>query len=120
MNVVCVGVNPIFDAPADLNIGVFYVAAISSLSVVGVIMAGWASNNKYALLGGLRSSAQMFSYELSLGLSWVGVVMFASSFKVPEIVASQGAGFWNWYAVLQFPAFLVYLISATAEPEDAL
>jgi NADH-quinone oxidoreductase subunit H len=100
---------------ADLDIGILFLFAVSSLGVYGIVLAGWASNNKYALLGGLRSSAQMFSYELALGLSWVGVVMFARSFKVPEIVASQGAGFWNWYVVLQFPAFVVYLISATAE-----
>jgi NADH-quinone oxidoreductase subunit H len=102
---------------ADLDVGVLYIFAITSLGVYGVVMAGWASNNKYTLLGGLRSSAQMFSYELSLGLSWVTVIMLAGSFKIADVVASQerhlGVLGWNW--VVQFPAFVVYIIAATAE-----
>jgi NADH-quinone oxidoreductase subunit H len=102
---------------ADLDVGVLYIFALSSLAVYGVVMAGWAANNKYALLGGLRSSAQMFSYELALGLSWVGVIMLAGSFRLPDIVAAQkGAyGLLNWNCFQQFVAFLVYVVAATAE-----
>ncbi len=76
----------------DLDVGVLYIFAVASLGVYGIVMAGWASNNKYALLGGLRSSAQMFSYELSLGLSWVGVIMLAGSFRLSDIVDAQAGG----------------------------
>jgi NADH-quinone oxidoreductase subunit H len=100
---------------ADLDVGVLFLFAISSLSVYGIVMAGWAANNKYTLLGGLRSSAQMFSYELALGLSWVGVIMSAQSFRVTDIVESQAGGFWHWNSFRQVPAFLIYMIAATAE-----
>ncbi len=100
---------------ADLGVGVLYIFAITALGVYGVVMAGWSANNKYTLLGGLRSSAQMFSYELSLGLSWVGIIMLAGSFKIGDIVKSQAGWFWNWNAVVQLPAFLVYFVAATAE-----
>jgi NADH-quinone oxidoreductase subunit H len=100
---------------ADLDVGVLYIFALSSLAVYGVVMAGWAANNKYTLLGGLRSSAQMFSYELALGLSWVGVIMLAGSFRLPDIVAAQAGGFWRWNCVQQVVAFLVYVVAATAE-----
>ena len=99
----------------DLDVGVLYIFAIAALGVYGIVMAGWASNNKFALLGGLRSSAQMFSYELSLGLSWVGVIMLAGSFRLSDIVAAQAGGFWHWNMVLQLPAFIIYAIAATAE-----
>jgi NADH-quinone oxidoreductase subunit H len=102
---------------AELDVGVLYIFAITSLGVYGIVMAGWASNNKYTLIGGLRSSAQMFSYELSLGLSWVGVILLAGSFRIADIVESQDRGYgllgWNW--LVQFPAFIVYVIAATAE-----
>ena len=102
---------------ADLNVGLLFIFAITALGVYGIVMAGWAANNKYSLLGGLRSSAQMFSYELSLGLSWVGIIMLAGSFKVADIVNHQAGGFWHWNAspLRQFPAFIVYLIAGTAE-----
>ena len=99
----------------DLDVGVLYIFAIAALGVYGIVMAGWASNNKFALLGGLRSSAQMFSYELSLGLSWVGVIMLAGSFRLSDIVAAQAGGFWHWNMVYQLPAFIIYAIAATAE-----
>jgi NADH-quinone oxidoreductase subunit H len=87
--------------------------------VYGVVLAGWAANNKYSLLGGLRSSAQMFSYELALGLSWVGVIMLAGSFQIADIVNDQGRrlGGWllGWNAFVQLPAFVVYFCAATAE-----
>lgn len=100
---------------ADLEVGILYLFALSSLGVYGIVMAGWASNNKYALIGGLRSSAQMFSYELALGLSWVPVILVTSSFRLPEIVAGQAGWFWNWNCFVVFPAFLVYLVAGTAE-----
>jgi NADH-quinone oxidoreductase subunit H len=100
---------------ADLDVGLLYIFAITSLGVYGIVLAGWAANNKYSLLGGLRSSAQMFSYELALGLSWVGLIMLAGSFKIADIVAHQAGGFWNWNAFVQFPAFVVYFTAATAE-----
>jgi NADH-quinone oxidoreductase subunit H len=100
---------------ADLDVGVLFLFAISSLGVYGIVMAGWAANNKYTLLGGLRSSAQMFSYELSLGMSWVGVIMLAGSFRVSDIVASQAGWFVHWNLFRQGLGFLVYLVAATAE-----
>jgi NADH-quinone oxidoreductase subunit H len=100
---------------ADLGVGVLYIFAVTSLGVYGLVIAGWSANNKYTLLGGLRSSAQMFSYELALGLSWVGVIMLAGSFRITDIVEGQAAGFWSWNAVVQLPAFLVYFVAATAE-----
>ena len=96
-----------------------FIFAITALGVYGVVLAGWAANSKYSLLGGLRSSAQMFSYELALGLSWVGIIMLAGSFQIADIVNDQGARFGGWFlgwnAFVQFPAFLVYFIAATAE-----
>ncbi len=100
---------------ADLDVGILYIFAISSLGVYAIVLAGWSANNKYALMGGLRSSAQMFSYELALGLSWVGVIMLASSFRIGDIVAAQAGGFWRWNFVTQFVGFLVYVVAATAE-----
>jgi len=100
---------------ADLNVGILYIFAITSLGVYGLVLAGWSANNKYAMLGGLRSSAQMFSYELSLGLSWVGLIMAAGSFRINDIVDYQQGWFYRWN-VFQHPvAFLVYFVAATAE-----
>jgi NADH-quinone oxidoreductase subunit H len=102
---------------ADLDVGVLYIFAITALGVYGIVMAGWSANNKYTLLGGLRSSAQLFSYELALGLSWVTLIMVAGSFRIQDIVRSQDGplGLLHWNAVVQLPAFVVYLIAATAE-----
>jgi NADH-quinone oxidoreductase subunit H len=100
---------------ANLDVGVLYIFAVTALGVYGIVLSGWASNNKYALLGGLRSSAQMFSYELALGLSWVPVILLAGSFRLPDIVAAQAGGVLHWNLVAQFPAFLIYVIAATAE-----
>ena len=100
---------------ANLDVGVLYIFAITSLGVYGVVLAGWSANSKYPLLGGLRSSAQMFSYELSLGMSWVGVIMLAGSFRMNDIVEQQAGFFWHWNLVPQFVAFLVYFVAATAE-----
>ena len=73
----------------DLNVGVLYILAVASISVYGIVLAGWSSNNKYAMLGGLRSSAQMISYELALGLSFVGPIMLAGSMSMGDIVEAQ-------------------------------
>jgi NADH-quinone oxidoreductase subunit H len=100
---------------ATIDVGLLFIFAITALGVYGIVLAGWSANNKYALLGGLRSSAQMFSYELALGLSWVGVIMLAGSFQISDIVNAQAGGFWRWNAFLQLPAFLVYFVAATAE-----
>ena len=97
---------------ADVNVGLLYLFAISSLGVYGVVMGGWASNNKYSLLGSIRSSAQMISYELSLGLSIVGVMMIAGTLSLNKIVAAQSP---VWFIVYQPLGFLLYIISAAAE-----
>lgn len=104
---------------ADLNIGLLYVLAMSSLSVYGVMLAGWSSNNKYALLGGVRSSAQMISYELSMGLSLMSVIMFSGSFGLNDIVMGQGHKVYTWNFLLQPVACLIFIISAFAETNRA-
>ncbi len=96
----------------DVNIGILYILAITSVGVYGVLIAGWSSNNKYSLLGGLRSSAQMISYELSLGLSLIGVLMFTQSLSLVDIVNAQSK---YWFVFLQPVGFIVYAISAIAE-----
>jgi len=96
----------------DLNFGVIYLFAISSLSVFGIIMAGWSSNNKYSFLGALRSSAQIISYEVSIGFVIVNVILCAGTFNLSEIVISQTK---IWYFVPLFPMFVVFLISMLAE-----
>jgi NADH-quinone oxidoreductase subunit H len=107
--------RPILLQISDLEVGVLYLFAISSLGVYGIVMAGWAANNKYTLIGGLRSSAQMFSYELALGLSFVTLIMVAGSFRIRDIVDSQAGWIWHWNALRQLPAFAVFLVAATAE-----
>ncbi len=97
---------------ADLNIGLLYVLALASISVYGVALGGWASNSKYALLGGIRGAAQMISYELALGLSLVPVVMLAGSFSLVDIVNAQAR---YPFILVQPVAFVIYLISAMAE-----
>jgi NADH-quinone oxidoreductase subunit H len=104
----------------DLNIGLLVVLGITSMGVYGVALAGWSSNNKYSLLGGLRASAQMISYEVSLGLSLVGVVIMAGSLSLREIVDAQGGVFWGFIPRWnifhgQTLAFFIYMISAYAE-----
>ena len=96
---------------ADLNIGILYVVAISSVTVVGVFMAGWASNNKYSLLGAMRDVAQVVSYEIPLGLSIIGVVLITGSLSMSEIVEAQGIPF----ILLQPLGFLIYFLAACAE-----
>ena len=97
---------------ADVNVGLLYLLAISSLGVYGVVMGVWASNNKYSLLGAIRSSAQMISFELSLGLSIVGVLIITGSLSLMKIVEAQSP---VWFIVYQPLGFIIYLISAVAE-----
>jgi NADH-quinone oxidoreductase subunit H len=100
----------------DLNIGLLVVLGITSMGVYGVALAGWSSNSKYSLLGGLRASAQMISYEVSLGLSLIPVLIKSGSFSLRTIVESQQHGHWNfWYFPFGTLAFFTYLISAFAE-----
>ncbi|GJE38176.1 NADH-quinone oxidoreductase subunit NuoH [Methylobacterium persicinum] len=112
-------VMPIADgwAIADINVGVTYIFAISSLGVYGVIMGGWASNSKYAFLGALRSAAQMISYEVSLGFVIICVLMCAGSLNLTRIVTAQDTslGLFGWYWLWLFPMFVVFFISALAE-----
>ncbi len=96
----------------DVNIGFLYIFGVSSLGIYGIVMAGWASNNKYSLLGGIRSSAQMISYELTLGLSLIGVVMMTESLSLVDVVNAQ-AKLWN--IILQPIGFFIYFTSAIAE-----
>lgn len=100
---------------SDLNVGILYLFALSSLSVYGIVLAGWSSNSKYSLLGGLRSSAQMISYEIGLGLSLVGVLMLSGTFSIAEIVKQQDGSIFNWYFFKQPVAFFLFFVSALAE-----
>lgn len=102
----------------DLNVGILYIVAITSVGILGVFMAGWGSNNKYSLLGGMRSAAQIISYEIPLILSIITVVMFAGSLSMEKIVEAQ-AGNWFILRPTLAVAFLIYLISATAEVNRA-
>ncbi len=102
-------------AVADINVGILYVLAISSLGVYGVIMGGWASNSKYPFLGGLRSAAQMVSYEVSIGFVIITVVLMVGSLNLTEIVRAQDGGIFNWHLLPLFPMFVVFFVSALAE-----
>jgi NADH-quinone oxidoreductase subunit H len=102
----------------DLNIGLLFVLAVSSVGVLALILAGWSSNSKYSLLGGLRSSAQMVSYEVSMGLAIIGALMFARTLSLSGIVAAQGSGA-IWYIVYQPVGFIIFLISGIAENNRA-
>lgn len=101
---------------SDLNVGVLYILAISSLGVYGIIMAGWSSNSKYAFLGALRSAAQMVSYEVSLGLILINVLICAGSLNFSEIVLAQQK---SWYLLPLFPVFIMFYISILAETNRA-
>ena len=100
----------------DVDIGVFYITAISSIGVVGVLLAGWASNNKYSLIGAMRSGAQIISYELSVGLSLLTIIVLTGSLQFSEIIESQRAGWWLFRGhIPAFIAFIIFLIASTAE-----
>tara|TARA_B100001057_G_scaffold81281_2_gene76655 strand:- start:12104 stop:13123 length:1020 start_codon:yes stop_codon:yes gene_type:complete len=104
---------------ADINAGLLFILALTSLSVYGVILAGWASNSKYAFLGSMRSAAQIIAYEIAMGFALVGVLMVAGSLNLQEIIISQRGGLFNWFWLPLFPLFMVYLISGIAETNRA-
>ncbi|WP_196139479.1 NADH-quinone oxidoreductase subunit NuoH [Aliikangiella sp. G2MR2-5] len=104
---------------ADVNAGLLYVLAMTSIGVYGVIIAGWASNSKYAFLGAMRSAAQIVSYELAMGFALVGVLMCAQSMNLGEIVEAQSGGVLNWFFIPLFPLLIVYWISGVAETNRA-
>jgi len=102
-------------AISNLNVGLLYMMAISSLSVYGFLMAGWASNSKYPIMGSIRSTCQMISYEVSMGFGLVTVMMLSGSLNLADIVHAQAGGLLHWYMVPLFPMLLVYFISGCAE-----
>ena len=97
----------------DLNVGILYLTAVTSITVYGMVLAGWSSNNKYAMMGGIRSSAQVISYELALGLAFIGPILLASSMSVNEIVNAQGR--MGWFFIYQPIGFIIFLIASLAE-----
>ncbi len=103
---------------ADFDLGLFYIFAVSSLVILGLLMSGWASNNKWALYGAARGAAQMISYEIPLALACIPVVMYAGSLNTQDIVIAQQGGFWNWFLFRNpflFVAFIMYFIASIAE-----
>lgn len=104
---------------ANVDAGLLYIMAITSMGVYGVIIAGWAANSKYSFLGCLRSAAQIVSYEIAMGFALVGVLMCANSLNLVDIVNGQKGSFWNWYFIPLFPMFVVYIISGVAETNRA-
>ncbi|MHB1175186.1 MAG: NADH-quinone oxidoreductase subunit NuoH [Sulfuriferula sp.] len=104
---------------ANVDAGLLYIMAITSMGVYGVIIAGWASNSKYAFLGSLRSAAQIVSYEIAMGFALVGVLMASQSLNLIDIVKGQAGGVFSWYWLPLFPMFIVYLIAGVAETNRA-
>jgi NADH-quinone oxidoreductase subunit H len=104
---------------ANIDAGLLYILAMSSLGVYGMIIAGWASNSKYAFLGALRSTAQMVSYEISMGFALIGVLILAGSLNLSEIVLAQQGGVLDWFWLPLLPLFIVYIISGLAETNRA-
>ncbi len=101
---------------ADINVGVLYIMSVASIAVYGIVLAGWSSNNKYAMLGGLRSTAQMLSYELALGLSFISVIVLANSTRMIDIVEAQRS---MWFTILQPVGMVIFLIATLAEVNRA-
>lgn len=104
---------------ANLDVGLLFLLAMTSLSVYGIIIAGWSTNSKYALISALRSAAQTISYEIAMGFCFVGVLMLSKSMNLKDIVLSQSGGIFNWYWLPLFPLFIIYWISAVAETNRA-
>jgi len=114
-------VIPFFEGTqlANLNAGLLYILALTSMGVYGIIIAGWASNSKYAIMGGLRSAAQVVAYEIAMGFALVGVLMAAGSLNLGEIIARQSGGFFSWFWLPLLPLLAVYFISGVAETNRA-
>ncbi|WP_353570590.1 NADH-quinone oxidoreductase subunit NuoH [Candidatus Albibeggiatoa sp. nov. BB20] len=104
---------------SDINAGLLYVLAMTSVGVYGVIIAGWASNSKYAFLGAMRSAAQIIAYEIAMGFTLVGVLMMSNSLNLSDIVNGQSGGILHWYFLPLFPLFVIYFISGVAETNRA-
>jgi NADH-quinone oxidoreductase subunit H len=104
---------------SDIDAGLLYVLALTSMGVYGVILAGWATNSKYALLGAMRSAAQIVAYEIAMGFALVGVLMAGGSLNLGEITRAQSGGFSNWFLLWLFPLFVVYFVSGVAETNRA-
>ena len=104
---------------ANVNAGVLYLFAMTSLGVYGIIIAGWSTNSRYAMLGALRAAAQVISYELAMGFALIGVLIAAHSLNLKTIVLAQQGGFWHWYWLPLFPLFIVYWVSGVAETNRA-
>ena len=104
---------------SDINAGLLFILALTSLSVYGVILAGWASNSKYAFLGSMRSAAQIIAYEIAMGFALVGVLMLSGSLNLQIIIQEQSGSFLNWFWLPLFPLFLIYFISGVAETNRA-
>lgn len=100
---------------ADLNVGLLYYAALSSISTIGIVIGGWASNNKYSLLGGMRSAAQMVSYEIPLVISVIGVILMTGSLNLRKIVEGQEGWFWDWNFIPQILGLVVFVVAAVSE-----
>ncbi|MFC5451428.1 NADH-quinone oxidoreductase subunit NuoH [Paenibacillus aestuarii] len=100
---------------ANLNVGLLFYVALTGISTIGIILGGWASNNKYALLGGMRSAAQMISYEVPLVISVIGVIMMTGSLNLHAIVDHQAGGFWHWNFIPQILGFIIFVIAGVSE-----
>ncbi|MCN4143964.1 MAG: NADH-quinone oxidoreductase subunit NuoH [Thiohalomonas sp.] len=104
---------------ADLNVALLYILAMTSIGVYGVILAGWSSNSKYAIMSTLRTAAQVVSYEIAMGFALVGIVMAARSLNIGDIVAGQSGSIWDWYMWPLLPLFVIYFVSGVAETNRA-
>ena len=103
---------------SNINAGLLFILALTSLSVYGVILAGWASNSKYAFLGSMRSAAQIIAYEIAMGFALVGVLMLSGSLNLQNIIYAQSGSLFNWYWLPLFPLFLIYFIAGVAETPE--
>ena len=104
---------------SNINAGLLFILALTSLSVYGVILAGWASNSKYAFLGSMRSAAQIIAYEIAMGFALVGVLMLSGSLNLQTIIMQQSGSIFSWYWIPLFPLFLIYFIAGVAETNRA-
>lgn len=104
---------------ANVNAGLLFLFAMTSMGVYGILVAGWASNSKYAFFGAMRSAAQVVSYEIAMGFCFVGVIIASGTLNLSQIITHQAGGFWHWYWLPLFPLFIVYWISAVAETNRA-